>query len=164
MNKFIERTACVSLRPESDKSHEVPIDWAMEEFNKKAKHGNFQKGLPTPKRIENYILANDRITEISKFYKNTLSIKLHETHANYYDSSTNEMEIRVRRMLKEKEFGRSWRIPGEFKNLNGEVMDDRLEMFETVVAQIRNQKLDTILLGKVCANVEYLCPTEKAKG
>ena len=59
-NRFIDDTACVPLRENSSK--QVPIDFAIEDANFRVKNGTFTRGLPTKERIENYVLANDRVT------------------------------------------------------------------------------------------------------
>ena len=50
-----------------------------------------------------------------------------DTSASYYDRSTLEMEKKVGKMLRQKSFARNWGEPGEFENLDCQIMDDSFE-------------------------------------
>ena len=49
--------------------------------------------------------------------------KSRDSSVSYYNRDTSEMEIKVRKWLKEKQFGCSWGEEGLFENLDGAPID-----------------------------------------
>jgi hypothetical protein len=107
-------------------------------------------------------LANDRTTAISQWYFEQIGTTKH-TSTSYIDRSTEEMQEKVRQMLRKKQFGQFWGEPGEFRNLDNEQMDPSLENYETLVAQNRNQKIDEVVLGKASSHLNYPHSTVQVK-